>query len=159
MDKSESHETFNNSKSLLWKWHIWYGHIGGECDVKGTKSISQTAALIKKSAAQHPVNFQPPVVVFWFVKGITDDVIYDLQSMVMLLKVKTDYLKNIIVRGEKVTEDSYDQESEGEVEGIEFELEKNTKSLGEKLEDLVQQNSTVELELPLDEDCIRPTEM
>lgn len=48
----------------------------------GTKSISETASLLKKSSEQHPFNFQPPLVVFWFVKGITDDVCYSLQSMV-----------------------------------------------------------------------------
>eukprot|EP01127_Copromyxa_protea_P016401 TRINITY_DN4867_c0_g1_i4.p1 TRINITY_DN4867_c0_g1~~TRINITY_DN4867_c0_g1_i4.p1 ORF type:complete len:311 (-),score=67.22 TRINITY_DN4867_c0_g1_i4:38-970(-) len=103
----------------------------------GTKSISEAAALIKKSAGQHPVNFQPPVVVFWFVKGITDDVAYSLQSM------------NIVVRGEKVeepTEESSDEDGLN-LDKCVIEEEKRKATAKEKLILLVEDTGP-DLEIP-----------
>jgi len=47
----------------------------------GTKSISHTAKQMVACASQHPHNFQPPIVAFWFSKGVTADVAYSLQSL------------------------------------------------------------------------------
>jgi len=47
----------------------------------GTKGIDAVAEQMIHCAEQHPYNFKPPVCIFWFVNGVTSDVVEELESI------------------------------------------------------------------------------
>lgn len=47
----------------------------------GTKGLDAVAEQMVHCANQHPYNFKPPVCVFWFVNGVTSDVVEELEAI------------------------------------------------------------------------------
>jgi len=47
----------------------------------GTKGLDAVAEQMVHCAQQHPFNFKPPVCIFWFVNGVTSDVVEELEAI------------------------------------------------------------------------------
>jgi len=50
----------------------------------GTKGLDTMAEQMIDCASQHPVNYSTPICVFWFVNGVTSDVVEELEAIGIL---------------------------------------------------------------------------